>query len=71
MLDISSPCVRNCCLDEDDICLGCFRSIEEVMQWSGANDHMKLKILDSAKARKKERRIMYEARIARDHGIKK
>ncbi len=24
-----SPCVRNCCLDDDLICLGCFRSLEE------------------------------------------
>ncbi|MEO1926243.1 MAG: DUF1289 domain-containing protein, partial [Gammaproteobacteria bacterium] len=24
--NIQSPCVRNCCLNEDDICLGCRRS---------------------------------------------
>ncbi|WP_239649575.1 DUF1289 domain-containing protein [Methylocucumis oryzae] len=23
---IDSPCVRNCCLNNDDVCLGCFRS---------------------------------------------
>ncbi|MBT2912746.1 DUF1289 domain-containing protein, partial [Vibrio anguillarum] len=24
-----SPCIRQCCLDEMDICLGCFRSLNE------------------------------------------
>jgi predicted Fe-S protein YdhL (DUF1289 family) len=28
-----SPCVRNCCLDENDICLGCFRYIDEIVTW--------------------------------------
>ena len=31
---IESPCVRNCCLNEEDICLGCYRSLEEILQWS-------------------------------------
>lgn len=30
----STPCIRNCCLDFDDICLGCFRSLEEIKAWS-------------------------------------
>lgn len=28
-----SPCVRNCCLDENDICLGCYRSLSETLNW--------------------------------------
>ncbi len=28
-----SPCVRNCCLNGDDICLGCFRHIDEIVAW--------------------------------------
>jgi hypothetical protein len=30
----STPCIRNCCLDFDDICVGCFRSLEEIKAWS-------------------------------------
>ncbi|NQY26373.1 MAG: DUF1289 domain-containing protein [Piscirickettsiaceae bacterium] len=30
---IPSPCIKNCCLDSDDICLGCLRSLEEIMLW--------------------------------------
>ncbi|WP_156302871.1 DUF1289 domain-containing protein, partial [Methylogaea oryzae] len=26
----SPPCVRNCCLDSTDICLGCFRALAEI-----------------------------------------
>jgi predicted Fe-S protein YdhL (DUF1289 family) len=31
--NIQSPCVRNCCLNEDDICLGCRRSLSEIIAW--------------------------------------
>ena len=30
---ISNPCVRNCCLDDDDVCLGCFRTLDEILGW--------------------------------------
>lgn len=56
ILDSRSPCVRNCCLDEDDICLGCFRNIEEIMQWSVSSDEQKKQILNKAEARKKQRK---------------
>lgn len=49
---IVSPCVRNCCLNENDICLGCFRSIDEICQWAGATEREKQKILVLADARK-------------------
>ena len=48
---ISSPCVRNCCLDEKDICLGCGRSIEEIVYWGDADDKEKLQILKVSKKR--------------------
>ncbi len=48
---ISSPCVRNCCLDEKDICLGCGRSIEEIIRWGDVDDKAKLQILKLSKKR--------------------
>ena len=36
-LEVPSPCVRRCCLTDDDICLGCFRSLEEILRWSESN----------------------------------
>ncbi|MFB0981916.1 MAG: DUF1289 domain-containing protein [Alteromonadaceae bacterium] len=32
-IEIASPCVRNCCLNTDDICIGCFRHINEILAW--------------------------------------
>jgi hypothetical protein len=52
---VPTPCVRNCCLDENDICLGCYRSISEIMRWSEASDEEKLEILSRCRLRYKER----------------
>ena len=29
-----SPCVRICCLDDNDVCLGCGRTLDEIRRWS-------------------------------------
>ena len=50
-----SPCVRNCCLDDQDICLGCFRSITEICAWHDASDAEKLATLLRCRARYSER----------------
>ena len=51
MSEVMSPCVRNCCLDDNDICLGCHRTVEEIIRWGEASDKEKLEILDNAKQR--------------------
>ncbi len=55
MLDTpSSPCIRNCYLDSNDICLGCFRSIEEILKWGriSTSNEDKKQILDNIEKRK-------------------
>lgn len=37
-MSIDSPCIRNCCLNEQDVCIGCFRSLSEIKQWSVVDD---------------------------------
>ncbi|MGF1764394.1 DUF1289 domain-containing protein [Aliivibrio kagoshimensis] len=54
--EIDSPCIRNCCLNEVDVCLGCFRTLEEITHWKESDDAMKRKILDNAKTRQELRR---------------
>jgi len=49
-----SPCVRNCCLNEQDVCVGCFRSIDEIMSWSASNTQEKIAILERVQERKKQ-----------------
>lgn len=51
---VQSPCVENCCLNNEKICLGCFRSIEEIAQWQQMKDTMRLDVLLKAENRRKE-----------------
>jgi len=43
---IESPCIKICTLDDDHICLGCRRTIDEISAWPKLNDEEKLKILE-------------------------
>lgn len=49
---VESPCVRNCCLRDDDVCLGCFRHIEEIKAWSSLNNNEKIEVLKLCQWRK-------------------
>ena len=31
---VRSPCVSVCALNEDSVCMGCYRTSEEIKQWS-------------------------------------
>lgn len=46
MSEISSPCVSICALDEDDICVGCYRSGSEITNWSTMSDEEKGKVME-------------------------
>jgi predicted Fe-S protein YdhL (DUF1289 family) len=58
---IDSPCVRNCCLNDEDICLGCGRSLGEITRWSAANSADKLVILTAAEERRRLIRVRQSA----------
>jgi predicted Fe-S protein YdhL (DUF1289 family) len=49
---VESPCVRNCCLNDEDICLGCFRSLEEIKFWNEAVEKERIAILENAQHRR-------------------
>ena len=50
---IASPCISICALDENDVCVGCYRSATEITRWSQADNTERHAILDSAAARAK------------------
>jgi predicted Fe-S protein YdhL (DUF1289 family) len=50
---LSTPCIRNCCLTDDDICLGCFRSINEISLWTKVDEKTRHDFLINAENRKK------------------
>lgn len=51
---IPSPCVRLCCLNMQDICLGCYRSLEEITGWNRADNDTRRRYLLNCAERKKE-----------------
>ncbi|WP_079435352.1 DUF1289 domain-containing protein [Zoogloea sp. LCSB751] len=46
-MSIPSPCINVCRMDEAaGYCAGCFRTIPEITEWSGASEARKQAILD-------------------------
>ena len=51
---VKSPCINVCVLNEGDICEGCYRSAEEITNWSILNNKEKRKVLTKTRERFKE-----------------
>ena len=60
---LSSPCIRQCCLNDNDICLGCFRSLTEIIGWTEANDDERRQILNNTTARRHDHLLKYPRAI--------
>lgn len=49
----ASPCIRQCCLDDrSEVCVGCFRSLDEITGWHAADAAERERILARAEQRK-------------------
>ena len=43
---VASPCINVCRMDDDTgLCLGCFRTIDEIAVWSNASNDQRLTFL--------------------------
>jgi predicted Fe-S protein YdhL (DUF1289 family) len=51
-----SPCVRCCCLDNNDVCLGCFRTLEEIVSWSTL-DASRKEIIKAELAKRRQQKV--------------
>jgi predicted Fe-S protein YdhL (DUF1289 family) len=51
-LEVASPCVRNCCLNEGDVCMGCYRHIDEILAWKNYRNHEKELVITSCAQRR-------------------
>jgi predicted Fe-S protein YdhL (DUF1289 family) len=49
---VESPCIRKCTLDDNDICVGCFRSLDEICAWGAASNDQRREVLELALARR-------------------
>ena len=50
---VLSPCVGVCALDDDDVCIGCWRSGEEISRWGYLDNAGKRSILKKVEERLK------------------
>ena len=52
-MSVESPCVRVCTLDPGGrVCLGCFRTLEEIGTWAQLSDPERLRVLERLPARR-------------------
>ncbi len=51
---VPSPCVDICALDNNDICMGCYRSVEEITYWNNYNNQQKREVLERAEKRARD-----------------
>ncbi|WP_085300377.1 DUF1289 domain-containing protein [Cognaticolwellia mytili] len=54
-IEVASPCVRNCCLDKQDFCVGCNRHIDEIMAWRKLNSKAKQDVLMLCQQRQQQK----------------
>jgi uncharacterized protein len=60
-MNVVSPCIKVCRMDEAyGLCLGCARTLDEIVRWNGMNDSEKARVLAALPARK-ERLVQREA----------
>lgn len=58
---VRSPCIANCKLDDEEICQGCFRTLDEIISWSSSTNQQKQAIVDRVTP------LQTSAREARKH----
>jgi predicted Fe-S protein YdhL (DUF1289 family) len=52
---VASPCINVCRMDDaTGLCLGCFRTIEEIALWSQASSDQRLRVLLAVERRRVE-----------------
>ena len=49
--ELKSPCVSVCVLDDDDVCMGCYRSAAEITDWVMLTNEEKREVLKRTRER--------------------
>lgn len=49
--DVPSPCTRVCTLDDDNVCIGCKRTVDEIKAWRGLSPDAKRALLRKIETR--------------------
>jgi predicted Fe-S protein YdhL (DUF1289 family) len=48
---VNSPCINICKLDENKICIGCYRTLDEIANWTKYTDKEKQNIINQVQNR--------------------
>lgn len=48
---VKSPCVAVCALDENDVCIGCYRTGQEITDWGEMDNEKKREVLQKVSER--------------------
>ncbi|WP_413691687.1 DUF1289 domain-containing protein [Psychromonas sp. KJ10-2] len=51
---LASPCVGRCRLNNQDICIACYRSLTEITEWSQSSDSEKQIIIKNISSRRQQ-----------------
>ena len=49
---ISTPCIGVCTTDESGLCMGCFRTRDEIAIWGSITEAERLSVMETLAARK-------------------
>lgn len=52
---VQSPCIGGCCLDDNEMCLGCFRMMDEILTWHSADPKQQHAVIRACATRKLEK----------------
>ncbi|WP_070885557.1 DUF1289 domain-containing protein [Pseudomonas sp. D1-3] len=55
---VASPCVHVCALDEEDICIGCQRNVDEITRWSAMENDERRQVLQLCHERARDKGIL-------------
>lgn len=42
---VSTPCIRTCTLDRDGVCMGCHRTLDEIVRWRDMGEAERLRLM--------------------------
>jgi len=42
---VSTPCTRVCTLDREGVCLGCHRTVDEIIRWREMGENERLRLM--------------------------
>ena len=53
-MNLPSPCVARCALNRHQVCVGCYRTIEEIVNWKSLSDETQQEVIAELTTRKQQ-----------------